>query len=52
LIPTELKAEALFEQGVSIETSYFEYASAVVAEGVFKKYVVIPSLQGGFLNKQ
>ena len=52
LIPTELKAEALFEQAASIETSYFEYASAAVSEGVFKKYAVVPSLRGDFLNKQ
>jgi len=51
LIPTELKAEALFEQAASIETSYFKHASAAVAEGVFKKYEVIPSRLDGFLNE-
>src|SRR5277367_4014067 len=53
LIPTELKAEALFEQATSIETSYFEYASSAVSEGVFKKYAVIQSFRLlGWFSKQ
>ena len=52
LIPTELKAEALFEQAASIETSYyFKHASAAVAEGVFKKYAVV-SVSSGWFSKQ
>jgi glutathione S-transferase len=51
LIPTELKAEALFEQAASIETSYFyKHASAAVVEGVFKKYAVI-SISCGWFSK-
>src|SRR5277367_2663757 len=51
LIPTELKAEALFEQAASIETSYFKHASAAVHEGVAKKYAVI-SISSGWFSKQ
>ena len=51
LIPTELKAEALFEQAASIETSYFKHAAAAVAEGVSKKYAVI-SVSSGCFSKQ
>lgn len=40
LVPTDLKANALFEQAVSIEGSNFDpYASAAVAEMIFKPYV-------------
>ena len=36
LIPTDLKALALFEQGASIETSYFDLAGAIIFERLFK----------------
>jgi hypothetical protein len=51
LIPTELKAEALFEQAASIEISYFKRASAAAYEGIFKKYAITQSHRDGFLNK-
>jgi len=39
LIPTELKARALYDQAASIETSNFDiFASKAVAEKVFKPY--------------
>jgi glutathione S-transferase len=42
LIPTDLKANALFEQAMSIEVTDFEpSASKAVAEKIFKKYVII-----------
>lgn len=38
LIPKETKAQGLFEQAASIETSYFDpYASGLVFEKAFKK---------------
>jgi glutathione S-transferase len=38
LIPTELKANALFEQAASIETSYYyPYARGAAHEALFKK---------------
>ncbi|CAF2730004.1 unnamed protein product [Rotaria sp. Silwood2] len=38
LIPKDIKAQGLFEQAASIETSYFDpYASGIVVERVFKK---------------
>ena len=39
LIPSkDVKAQSLFEQAASIETSYFDpYASAIVFERAFKK---------------
>ena len=40
LAPTELKAQALFEQAVAIEAGYFESPSGVVLrEKVLAKYV-------------
>lgn len=40
LIPTDLKANAKFEQGASIETADFDpSASSFAFEKVFKKYV-------------
>ncbi|KAG6812672.1 hypothetical protein H0H92_001430 [Tricholoma furcatifolium] len=39
LVPTEIKAKAIFEQAASVESSNFDpYASKAVAEKVFKSY--------------
>ena len=43
LIPTELKARALFDQAASIETSNFDaFASKAVFEKIFKPYHGLP----------
>lgn len=42
LIPSDLKANALYQQAVSIETSNFnDYVEKAVVEKVFKPYVII-----------
>jgi glutathione S-transferase len=42
LIPTDLKANALFEQASSIEITNFDpSASKAVAEKIFKQYVIV-----------
>ena len=41
LIPTDPKAQGLFEQAASIEASNYDpYVSGIAFEKVFKKYVV------------
>ena len=47
LIPTELKARALYDQAVSIETSNFDpFASKAVSEKIFKPFMGLPSDDG------
>jgi hypothetical protein len=53
LIPTDVQAQALYEQAASIEAFNFDpYASGIVFEKIFKKYIVKKNFLCNFMHNR